>query len=193
MTQHLGDGPSPAKLYQSLSDLASPTSVQPEGRTQWEPGRSAEQQVPEIAEERVMMRSGIHRGYCPGAAQSSLRGKPGTHTATRDPTCASCFLLATLYLPTRGWGGSSTVPSPPSQVADKNVRGCHSGGCHCFFRCQPLLLPGLWPACSSPLLPQELNLWWEARSHILLKRGLMLPSASEAQPTGIHNSPFAMK
>lgn len=83
--------------------------------------------------------------------------------------------------------GLSAVPAPPLQVTEKNVRAPPTASATSPSSLCPC------PVCSSLILPQELNLRWEARSHILLKRGLVLPPTSEAQPTGIHHSTFAMR
>lgn len=188
----MGGGPSPSKLYYLLGYLASSALIHSGRENTVETGEGSRSSVLGITPDQEMM----HRDICGGFLPRSEGTWRGTHTPPRkSPFKSGVSFHTTPHNARQGiadcWGCGSSISTFTSYR--KTYRGCHN---QCYHRCfrHQLLLPMPSPrACSRGLLPQELNLRRESSSHILLKRGLVLSPASEAQPTGIHHSSFVMK
>lgn len=145
------------------------------GEPSGKPGRSAEQQMPEITERGVMMHGGIHRGYCQGAAQSSLRGSQAHTQLPETPLVPAVFF----WLHYTSQREAEVVAHPSLSTFSSHWQKCKGLSQQGLPLLLPLPAPPPWASFDQPVaalsLPQELNLWWEARSHILLKRGLDAP------------------
>lgn len=115
-----------------------------------------------------------------------LRGSK-QHSSQRDPTHARCCLLPPLHL-TAGGGlpGLSAAPSSPLQATDSPVRA------------PPPLPPSAPPTCAlahsaEPELAPRTQFVVRSMFPHPVEEGPGAPPTSEAQPTGIHHGPFAMR